>query len=217
MAINLLFQLPSESEIHRCKTSWGEVNVRCPEQVGIRTTMLITKSSMRKRASGSAAAFTLVEVVTAISIAAVTFGGIIYSYVQTARRAEWAAYSLAGQSLAIQQLEQARSAVWDPSIGKNEITNLNLVGWSYNNSTKTGRGYSWAVLDVPISGTNVLHATNYVTVELLYLNGSTMPPVQVYMVRVDTVWRFSAGLQNQFFTNTACTYLAPDNRDHTSI
>lgn len=69
-----------------------------------------------------------------------------------ARQAEWTGYSLAAQAVGDQQIEQARSAVWDYSIGKNELTNLKSTGWSYNATTKVGKGYSTSVLDLPISG-----------------------------------------------------------------
>lgn len=161
--------------------------------------------------------FTLVEVLVTVAVAATAFGMIILAYIQAARRAEWSGYSLAAQSLAIQQLEQARSAVWDPALGKNEITNLNLIGWSYNSGTGRGSGYSWAALDLPVTGTNVMRATNYVSVQLLFLNGSPSPPVQVHMLRVDTVWNFSAGRNKRLCTNTVCTYLAPDNRDDSTL
>jgi type II secretory pathway pseudopilin PulG len=162
---------------------------------------------------GGTRAFTLVEAVMAVAVAAVAFGMIVLCYIQATRRAEWSGYSLAAQSLAIQQLEQARSAVWDPVLGKNEITNLNLSGWSYDGGTRTGRGYSWGTLDLPIAGTNVMTATNFVTVQMIYLNNTMNPPVQVHMVRVDTVWNYSAGRIKRPCTNTVCTYLAPDNRD----
>jgi hypothetical protein len=38
-------------------------------------------------------------------------------------------------------------------------------------------------------------------------------------VRVDTVWPFN-GWNNfsvQYYSNTSCTYLAPDNRDPTTL
>jgi hypothetical protein len=45
------------------------------------------------------AEFTLTEVVVAIAIATLSFGGVIYGYVLTADRAQWSTYSLAAQSL----------------------------------------------------------------------------------------------------------------------
>ena len=151
----------------------------------------------------------------AVLIVALVLGGMTVAYMQASRRAEWSGYQLAAQALSIQSLEQARAAVWDQSLGKNEITNLNLSSWTYSAGVMTG--YSWTNLDLPISGTNVVRATNYVTVSMLYLNGTTNPPVQVQMVKVDTVWPFLWGNVNRFYTNTISTYCAPDNRDANSL
>jgi hypothetical protein len=157
----------------------------------------------------------LVEVVVAVAIIAVVFGGILTAYIQSARQAEWAGYSLAAQSYGIHQIEQARSAVWDYSIGKNELTNLNLLAWTYNATTKVGTGYTTNILDLPISGTNIVVATNYVTVKTLNLTGFTN--VQVQMVTVDTVWPFLARSGTRYFTNRTATYFGPDNRDMSSL
>lgn len=158
------------------------------------------------------AAFTLAEVVISMAIAAFVFGGIITAYIQSTRRAEWSGYSLAAQALAIQQLEQARSAVWDSALGKNEVTNLALNNWKYTNATRVGSGYSWTNLDLPVSGGNFVRATNYVTIRML-TNVAGVPAVSLQMVQVDTVWPFQIGTTNRFFTNSISTYLAPDNRD----
>ncbi len=168
--------------------------------------------SQQRRAS----AFTLAEVVIAIAIAGVVFAGILSSSVQMTKRAEWSGQSLAAQALAIQQLEQARSAVWDNTIAKNEMTNLNLIGWSYNTNTGIGRGYSAAVLDLPIAGTNSIMATNFVTItQLNNITGS--PGVRLQMVQVDTVWIFRAYGGVRLQTNTVVTYFAPDNVDASNL
>lgn len=53
-----------------------------------------------------------------------------------AERAQWASYSMAAQALAIQQLEQARSGVWEPNGSRNKLTNLNLLSRTYNPSPR---------------------------------------------------------------------------------
>ena len=160
----------------------------------------------------SPSAFTLMEVVFSVFICGLVFSGIVQCYTLSAERAQWAGYSMAAQALAIQQLEQARSGVWEPSGSRNELTNLNLLSRAYDSSTSTMRGYSISILDVPISGTNVVPATNFVTVRLVNLNNTTNPPVQVQLVRVDTVWPFQAFGRNRLHTNTLVTYVAPDDR-----
>jgi prepilin-type N-terminal cleavage/methylation domain-containing protein len=159
--------------------------------------------------------FTLVEVVVSLAIATLLFGGILSAYITSTRRAEWSGFSLAAQAIGIQQLEQARSGVWDYSINKNELTNLNLRSWSYNATTKIGKGYSTNVLDLPVSGTNITVATNFVTVKMLNLSG--LSSVQVQMVTVDTVWPFLGLGGRRFYTNRTASYFGPDNRDASSL
>jgi type II secretory pathway pseudopilin PulG len=158
-----------------------------------------------------ACAFTLAEVVVSIAIAAIVFGGTISAYIQTTRRAEWSGYSLAAQSLAIQQLEQARSAIWDTALGKNEVTNLALNNFTHP-SANVWKGSSWTNLDIPVSGGNFTRATNIVTITMI-TNVGGVPAVSLQMVRVDTVWPFKVGNKYLLYTNSMSTYLAPDNRD----
>lgn len=150
------------------------------------------------------AAFTLVEVTMSIIIAGLVFAGILTGYIQSGRRAEWAGYSLAVQAYGVQQLEQARAAMWDVSseVYVNQITNLNMIGWTYTGGQ--WKGYSWTNIDIPYSGANFIRATNYVTVSNVTV--SALPPVSVYSVRVDTVWKY----RNKLQTNSMINYYAPD-------
>jgi len=151
----------------------------------------------RRRPSG----FTLAEVVISLAIMGLVFGGILLAYVQSAKRAEWSGHDLAAQAFAIQQLEQARAAVWDTST--NQITNLNIVNWTAANAYCWG-GYTWDTLDVPYSGTNFVRATNYVMLTNITVNAS--PLVTIWMIRVQTVWRQRGIL----YTNTMANYFARD-------
>ncbi len=141
-------------------------------------------------------AFTLVEVLISLALALLIFVGILYTYTQGIYQAQWSGFSLAAQSLAIQQIEQARSAKWDildtPVV--DELTNLPRV--------------SAAVLNLPVAGTNVVWATNYTTVSLVAI--ATNPVVNVHMVKVDTVWPFIWKGTTRYFTNTVANYYAPD-------
>ena len=78
-----------------------------------------------------------------------------------------------------------------------------------------GTGYATNVLDLPISGTNIVVATNFVTVKTLNVAGLTN--VQVQMVTVDTVWPFLTGSGRRLFTNRTASYFGPDNRDASSL
>lgn len=141
-------------------------------------------------------AFTLAEVLISLAIAATVFAGLITAYMQSSYRAEWSGYSLAAQSLAIQQLEQARAADWDVSTipVKNEITNVPAV--------------TAAILDLPVNGTNVIWATNYTTITSIAITNTV--GASVYMVRVDTVWPFLWRGKSRYYTNTIADLFAPD-------
>jgi hypothetical protein len=126
----------------------------------------------------------------AMAVSALTIGGIIAGYTMATRRAEWSAYSLAGHSLAMQKLEQTRAAKWDPQ------------GWpAVDELVSTNFPVQIDVLDIPISGTNVVYATNTTTITTL----STSPPLK--MIRVDCTWKF---LSRGPFTNTIVTYRSAD-------
>ena len=139
------------------------------------------------------AAFTLAEVVICVGIMMLVFAAIITAYVQTSYRAEWTGYSLAAQAAAVQQLESAKAAVWDPlqTPVMDQISQLPLV--------------TSVLLDLPVSGTNTLYATNYVTVTLMQ-NGV----YSNYFVQVNTVWPFRWKNQTVYFTNTIADYYAPE-------
>jgi hypothetical protein len=125
-----------------------------------------------------------------ISIGGLMFGGILTGYVQSARKAEWSAYSLAAQSLAMQQLESVRAAKWDlqasPPVDMVKGTNFPSLA---------------EVLDVPVAGGVPVMATSTVYITTI----SSDPPLK--MIRVDTVWPFG---KRGTFTNSIATYRAPD-------
>ena len=148
-----------------------------------------------------------------VAIVGVVFGATIEAYIQTAEREEWTGYSLAAQSMAQQLIEQARSSVWDPAQypAVNQVTNLSLSGLSFNAASQTWTGYTTNILDVPYANTNYTMATNYVTIQVVYVNGSTN--VLNQFIRVDCVWPFGLRAGCPYFTNTVCTLIAPDNRD----
>jgi Tfp pilus assembly protein PilV len=174
---------------------------------------------MNKRNSG----FTLAEVVTAIGIVVMIFGGMMVAYTQATRRAQWSGYSMAAQGLAIQQLEQARSAQWDPCANTNQIFELLTLLQSPTTIAPSGTllggisGYTWTNLDLPTSGSNFVRATNFLTIRMFYVNSSATPPISIQSIRVDTVWPFVWRNSTRLFTNTVCTYTAPDNRDRTTL
>ena len=116
---------------------------------------------LRKRVGTSA--FTLVEVLMAMLVLGIAIGGIVFGFLQSLRQAEWSAYSLAAQALATQPVEQARGAKWDPYANPpiDQITNL-PGDQSYQGGIWTFRTNN--ILDIPISGTNIVYATNTTTI-----------------------------------------------------
>lgn len=162
------------------------------------------------------------EVTIAFVIVAIMFGVIINGYVVAAKRSQWTGYSLAAQSLGLQTVEQLRSAVWDPGQPGKQIdaTNMNLLNKTFTPSGAgwtNFTGYTTNILDVPWKGTNYIVATNYVMMRVTKL--AYNPNITVQIVRVDTVWPFTAwkNFTLQYYTNTICTLLAPDNRDPSTL
>ena len=177
--------------------------------------LLRTITGLRQAESG----LSLVELLIAVGLVGLLYGTILTSYMSTAIRLEWTGDSLAAQACGVKCLEQARSAVWDPALGKNEVTNLNLVAYSWNAGTLTLTGYTTNIVDIPYKGTNYLLATNFITIQTVTENNSAVLPVQLQMLRVDTVWPFSGwgGYSVRLYTNTIITYIAPDNRDPSTL
>src|SRR2546421_10411900 len=95
-------------------------------------------SGVRRKSLG----FTLIEVVIALAIAGIALAGVLYGYVMTTNQGEWSSYSLAAHSVAMQGVEQARSAKWDPhawpSVDELGVTNYTQI----------------TMLDVPVTSGN---------------------------------------------------------------
>ncbi|MEY2408037.1 MAG: hypothetical protein QOF48_707 [Verrucomicrobiota bacterium] len=133
---------------------------------------------------------TLVELVMALGIALLTVSASVKGYILTANKAEWSAYSLAANSMALQRLEQMRAAKWDPG------------AWpSVDRVIQANFPVMTNILDVPLSGTNIVYGVVTTTVATISAN----PPLK--MVRVDCVWKFT---NHGWFTNTVTSYRAPD-------
>jgi type II secretory pathway pseudopilin PulG len=135
-------------------------------------------------------ALTLAEVVISLAILGLAMAGMLAGYLFSANRAEWSAYSLAAQSLAMQRLEQTRAARWDPWDTQGNTDDVVIANFPVTRE----------ILDIPQIGTNKVYATNFTTIKLI----STNPPCK--MIKVDCVWNFM-GRRN--FTNTVATYRAP--------
>jgi hypothetical protein len=171
---------------------------------------------------GRTGGFIFWDMLISLVIVALVFGILIKGYVVGAERAEWTNFSLAGQDIGIQAIEKARSAVWDIAMQKNEVLTMTqavgVVSFSYASATSTLTMVTTNLMNIPWKGTNYLLASNYITAQILYENNASSPAVQMQFVRVDTVWPFYGwGHAVKYYTNTACTYMAPDNRDPSTL
>lgn len=137
--------------------------------------------------------FTLIEVVIAVFISTLVFATVVYAYIGANDRAEWSAYSLAAQSLAMQSVEQARTAQWVPETWP-ALDDLGVTNYTQTN-----------ILDVPLSGRPVF-ATNYVSITTV----TNSPDIR--QLRADCVWKLVTRYHGAAgpFTNTAVTFRAAD-------
>jgi prepilin-type N-terminal cleavage/methylation domain-containing protein len=145
--------------------------------------------SGRCQAAQTSTGFTLVEVLVSVAIAALVIGGVMTGYTTKTKRAEWSAYSTAAQSAALQQVEQIRTAKWDPLAlpATDELVGSNFPVVPVK-------------LDLPDATGTPAYATNHTTITSL----SSNPPLK--LIRVDTVWFLNA---RGPFTNTVTTYRSP--------
>jgi len=176
--------------------------------------MLIQAWHKRARYS-HADAFSLVEALFAITILALSIGGIVYGYAQVTRLAQWSSMSEAAQSYALQGMEQARAAQWNPW----DYT-TNTGPWSENQITVPSVITQQDLLDIPIKGnpfstnaggafTNTaFFATNYITITQVtnYQGGAFAANLR--QIRSVCYWTFPyTGRQ---FSNTVITLRASD-------
>jgi hypothetical protein len=176
------------------------------------------RASTRRTASRSALGMTLIETVFAMGLSVFVFIAVITGYNMSTRRAEWSAYSLAAQALALQGIEQVRACQWDlqnpNSVQGDELQSTNFPVMvnvlDVPVTCKTAGPYlglfpmktnQFAAL-LPTLASNkveIIYATNFTTIS----NLSSAPYLK--MVRVDCVWPFFSKL----YTNTAVTFRAP--------
>ena len=142
--------------------------------------------------SSGHAGFTIAEMVVCFAIVGLVIGGIITAYSNSSQFAERSGYALAAQAQTVQVLERARAATWDTQLVPivDQTTNLPATTTS--------------ILDLPISGTNVVWCTNNYSVSTITV--STNPPCYVKMISVTTTWPWN-GL---IMTNIMVAYRAPD-------
>lgn len=149
-----------------------------------------SRSNQGRRTFRRCAGFSLEEVVVSMAISAISIAGISSGYVMSAKRAELSGCSQAANSMALQRLEQVRSAHWDtlayPAVDEVVSANFPVVVQP---------------LDLPTSGTNAVYGTNVITISTVSAN----PPIK--LVRSQCTWQFPG---RGVFTNTITIYRTPD-------
>jgi hypothetical protein len=132
------------------------------------------------------------ETLVSMLIMGVFFGSSLLAYTHASKRAEWSGLSLAAQAMATRQMEQFFAATWDtqsnPPVDQTTNVPTNVV----------------CVLDLPISGTNVVWATNICSVSNITV--STTPLVNIKMITVNTYWSFNGAV----YMNKVVNYRSPD-------
>jgi type II secretory pathway pseudopilin PulG len=146
--------------------------------------------SQAVRGGGKAHAFTLIEIAVALAVSVLVMAGMFKGYTMASRRAQFSSFQLAAEAMAMQQMESIVAASW--VISGTSVTNMfspSLTNTQVN------------ALCVPSSGTNLVFATNYATVQQI----STYPPYA--LVQVSCVWSFM-GMGT--FTNTVGVLRSPN-------
>ncbi len=142
-------------------------------------------------------------------------GGVIYGYTEANRMADYTAMSLASESMAMQGIERARSANWNPTAypmtygmnGADELGSTN-TGGGYVNGLPIGPIFSTIdYMDIPSKGTpDQTNFTSWVTNNVYVTNISLNPPLRQF--RSDAIWTYPA--TGQLITNTVMDLRAPD-------
>ena len=125
-----------------------------------------------------------------IMIMGLVFSGVLLAYTRGSQRAEFSGLSLAAQAMCTRQMEQFRVPIWDTQ-------SVPITDYTGNIPTNTV-----SILDIPISGTNVVWATNRFSITTWTNSG----PSYLKMIVSQTTWMWNG----QVFTNMLVDYRAPD-------
>jgi prepilin-type N-terminal cleavage/methylation domain-containing protein len=134
--------------------------------------------------------FTLAETLVSIMIMGLVFSAVLVAYTRGSQWAEWSGLSLAAESLCVREMEQVRAVKWDTQ-------SVPIYDDTVNVPTS-----NTMILDIPISGSNVVYATNTLAVSSFTQSG----PSYFKMVIATTTWAWNGVV----FSNTLVDYRAPD-------
>lgn len=168
-----------------------------------------SKRIVRNGRAASRMGFTLVEVMVSVVILALVLAGVCYGYTQANRVAVWSSMSQAAQSYAMQGMEQARAALWNPWDSE---TNEDELPYSNGGPVIVQSDF----MDIPMRGspwtstaTNYAYLqTNYVYVTTVSNSSSGVFNCYLRQITSSVVWRFP--LTGQSFTNSIVTLRASD-------
>ncbi|HEY1788522.1 MAG TPA: prepilin-type N-terminal cleavage/methylation domain-containing protein [Verrucomicrobiae bacterium] len=174
------------------------------------------RSNQRKEWLGLGAvrrAFTLVEVLISVVLLAMVLATICYGYTEANRIAIWCSMSQAGQSFAMQGMEQARAALWNPWDAYTNTgyrTEDELPPSAYAVFTQQD------FMDIPMKGapftstsTNFTYfQTNYVYITQISNSTSGRYSAPLRQIKSTVVWTFP--FTGQCWTNTVVTLRASD-------
>ena len=159
-----------------------------------------------RRASSSG--FTLVEVLVSLVILAIVLGGVCYGYTEANRIAIWSSMSQAAQSFALQGMEQARDALWNPWDANTVRRRIASHERRRFHSTRF-HGCSHERAPYASTATNYAYfQTNYVYITKITNSNSGMFYCQLRQITSTVVWTFPFTREN--WTNTVVTLRASD-------
>lgn len=152
-------------------------------------------------------AFTLVEVLISVVLLALVLAGVCFGYTEANRIAIWCSMSQAAQSFAMQGMEQARAALWNPW---DTYTNSDELPASTNPFVQPD------FMDIPMKGlpytssyTNyTYYQTNYVYVTDITNSSQGFFIPYLRQIKSIVVWTFP--FTGQSWTNTVVTLRASD-------
>jgi len=149
-----------------------------------------TGRELGRRQRRNQTGMTLVEVVVAMAITGMAVGGIVNGYNYCTNSAQKAALSLAANALAMERIEETRSAIWAPdrTPAMDQLVTANFPSKS-------------VPLDFAGSGVVVIPATLRTEISQVSVN----PPLK--RIRVDAIWQFRGV---EWVTNTIETCRRPE-------
>ena len=133
-------------------------------------------------------AFTLLEVVVSVCVAGLVMASIIAGYTVSTHKVEWAACSVAAQTVADRKLELILASPYTTAF----------------DGLAEGTSSDPEILPLPVQGTNFfLSTTNFISITSI---PGSLPTLK--MISVQCVWCF--GIPPTSFTNTAAVIRAPN-------